>query len=181
MKRLALFAAPGARVRLRRRHGDEAMRTLAATLVYVVAAGLACGDPNAVSPPSAEWEGVWSITTSPLDSGGALEGTPEPTPFLLTIILNGALISDTFPTITWMQSSGTFSFPYGQASNAIAAHADTLLWRIYSVPGAGGTTCALVYTGALVAADSARGSVLVSGTNTLCAAANGGTWVGKRQ
>jgi hypothetical protein len=33
----------------------------------------------------------------------------------------------------------------------------------------------------LVAPDSARGSVLVSGTNTLCAAANGGSWVGKRQ
>ena len=99
----------------------------------VVAVGMACGDPNAVSPPSAEWEGVWSITTSVLDSGGALQGSPEPTPFLLTIdLFNG--ISDTFPTISWMSSGGTFSFPYGQPSNAIAAHADTLLWRIYSVP-----------------------------------------------
>jgi hypothetical protein len=157
------------------------MRPLTVTLACALATGLACGDPNAVSPPSADWEGIWSITTSPLDVGGALEGTPEPTPFLLTIILNGALISDTFPTITWMSSGGTFSFPYGQASNAIAAHADTLLWRIFSVPDGTGKYCALVYSGALVAPDSARGSVLVSGTNTLCAAANGGTWVGKRQ
>ena len=155
------------------------MKALTVTLAGFVAVGLACGDPNAVSPPSVEWEGVWSITTSVLDSGGALQGTPEPTPFLLTIVLfNG--ISDTFPTISWMSSSGTFSFPYGQASNAIAAHADTLLWRIYSVPDTAGKACALVYTGALVAPDSARGSVLGSGTNTLCAAANGGTWVGKR-
>ena len=156
------------------------MRTLTVTLACVIATGLACSnDPT--SPPSQNWAGVWSITTSALDTGGALEGTPEPTPFLLTITLNGNTISDTFPTITWVQSSGTFSFPYGQPNNAIAAHADTLLWRIYSVPGAGGTTCTLVYNGALVAPDSARGSVLVSGTNTLCAAANGGTWVGKRQ
>jgi len=157
------------------------MKTLTVTLACALAAGLACGDPNAVSPPSAEWEGVWSITTSVLDSGGALKATPEPTPFLLTIVLNGNTISDTVPTISWTTPGGAFSFPYGQPNNAIAAHADTLLWRIFSVPGTGGSTCALVYTGALVAADSVRGSVLVSGTNTLCAAANGGTWVGKRQ
>jgi len=156
------------------------MRALTATLACALAAGLACSDPSAVSPPSADWEGVWSITTAVLDSGGALQGTPEPTPFLLTIdLFNG--ISDTFPTISWMSSGRTFSFPYGQPNNAIAAHADTLLWRIFSVPGAGGSTCALVYSGVLVAPDSARGSVLVSGTNTLCAAANGGTWVGKHQ
>jgi len=156
------------------------MRALTATLACVIATGLACGDPNAVSPPNADWEGVWSITTAVLDSGGSLQGTPEPTPFLLTIdLFNG--ISDTFPTISWTTSGGAFSFPYGQPNSAIAAHADTLLWRIFSVPGAGGSTCALVYSGVLVAPDSARGSVLVSGTNTLCAAANGGAWVGKHQ
>ena len=156
------------------------MTRLLAIVACVVAVETACGDPNAVPPPSADWEGVWSVTTSVLDSGGGLQGTPEPTPFLLTIdLFNG--ISDTFPTISWMSSGGTFSFPYGQPNNAIAAHADTLLWRVFSVPGAGGTTCALVYSGVLVAPDSARGGVLVSGTNTLCAAADGGTWVGKRQ
>ena len=154
------------------------MRALTATLACVVAVGLACGDSTA--PPSSNWAGVWSITTSVLDSGGTLEATPEPTPFLLTIVLNGNTLTDTFPTISWTTPGGAFSFPYGQMNNAIVAHADTLLWRIYSVPGAGGTTCTLVYHGALVAADSARGSVLVSGTNTLCAAANGGTWAGKR-
>ena len=149
-------------------------------LAGVVAGGLACGDPTAVSPPSAEWEGVWSISTSVLDNGGSLQGTPEPTPFLLTIdLFNG--ISDTFPTIGWMSSGGTFSFPYGQPDNAIAAHADTLLWRVFSVPDGTGKYCAPVYSGVLVAPDSAIGSVLVSGTNTLCAAANGGTWAGKRQ
>lgn len=156
------------------------MRALAGAFACALVVGVACGDPNAVSPPSADWEGVWSISTSVLDSGGTLQGTPEPKPFLLTIVLfNG--VSDSFPTISWMSSGATFSFPYGQPDNAITAHADTVLWRMYSVPDAAQKTCTLVYHGALVAADSARGSVLVSGSNPLCAVANGGTWVGKRQ
>src|SRR5258706_10352895 len=78
---------------------DEAMRALTATLACVVAVGLACGDSTA--PPSSNWAGVWSITTSVLDRGGTLEATPEPTPFLLTIVLNGNTLTDTFPTISW--------------------------------------------------------------------------------
>jgi len=155
------------------------MRALIVTLACGAAAALACGDSTA--PPSANWAGAWSVTTSVLDSGGALEGTPEPKPFLLTIVVNGNTLTDTFPTLSWIQPSGTFTFPAGQPNDAIVGHADTLLWRIYSVPDTGGKTCTLLYHGALVAPDSARGSVLVSGTNTLCAAANGGSWVGKRQ
>jgi len=154
------------------------MKALTGILACVLAVGVACTDSTA--PPSQNWAGTWSINTSVLDVGGSLEGTPEPKPFALTITLNGNAVSDTFPTVSWTSSGGTFSFPYGQPNNAIVAHADTVLWRIYSVPGAGGTTCTLVYHGALVAPDSANGSVLVSGSNTLCAAANGGTWAGKR-
>jgi hypothetical protein len=57
---------------------------------------------------------------------------------------------------------------------------DTLRWRIYSAPDTAGKTCTLVYSGVLVASDSARGSVLISGNSAQCAAASAGTWGGKR-
>jgi hypothetical protein len=147
-------------------------------LMVGAAAALACGDSTA--PPSANWDGVWSVRTSVLDAGGPLEGSIEPTPFSLTITVNGNTISDTFPTLMWAHSGGAWTFSFGAPNNAIVAHADTLRWRIYSAPDTLGRTCTLVYSGVLVASDSAQGSVLVSGTSALCAAANGGTWAGKR-
>ena len=148
-------------------------------IAFAAAAVWACGDSTA--PPSANWDGAWSVTTSTLDAGGALEGTLEPTPFLLTIVVNGNALSDTFPTLTWSEPSGAWMFPWGQPNDAIVGHADTLLWRVYSEPDTLGKTCTLVYRGVLVGSDSVRGSVLVSGTNAQCAAANGGSWAGKRQ
>jgi len=155
------------------------MQALAAGLACLVATGLACGDSTA--PPNPSWDGGWSVTTSTLDAGGVLEGMLEPTPFLLTIVVNGNALSDTFPTLTWSEPSGAWTFPWGQPNDAIVGHADTLLWRVYSEADTLGKTCTLVYRGVLVGTDSVRGSVLVSGTNAQCAAANGGSWAGKRQ
>jgi len=144
------------------------------------AAAAACNSSTAAPSPS--WPGSWSVTTSVLDQGGALEGTIQPTPFLLKITANGNALQDTFPTLKWMQmTGGSWTFPPGEPNDAIVGHADTLLWRAYSTPDGAGKTCTLVFNGLLVWSDSVRGSVLVSGTATACAAANGGTWAGKRQ
>lgn len=148
-------------------------------LATLALTALACGDSTA--PPNMNWDGVWSIRTSVLDSGGALEGNIEPTPFLLTIVVNGNAVSDTFPTLMWPHSGGAWTFSFGAPNNAIVAHADTLRWRIYSAPDTLGKTCTLIYSGVLVASDSAQGSVLVGGSSAQCAVANGGTWGGKRQ
>lgn len=154
------------------------MRLLPASLACAAAMGLACGDSTA--PPSANWDGVWSVRTSVLDAGGPLEGSIEPTPFSHTITVSGSTISDTFPNLTWATSGAAWTFSFGAPNNAIVAHADTLRWRIYSAPDTLGKTCTLIYSGVLVTSDSAQGSVLVSGTSALCATANGGTWGGKR-
>lgn len=147
-------------------------------LAAIVLSFLACGDSTA--PPSANWDGIWSVRTSVLDVGGPLEGSIEPTPFSHTITVNGNTISDTFPTLMWVHTGGAWTFSFGAPNNAIVAHADTLRWRIYSAPDTLGKTCTLVYSGVLVGSDSATGSVLVSGTSAQCAVANGGTWGGKR-
>lgn len=144
-------------------------------------AALACG--NSMAPPSPDLAGTWSVGTSRLDVGGALEGNLLPSPFLLKVTANGNTLSDTFPTLTWQLMTGgtAWTFPPGEPNNAIVGSADTLTFRIYSTPDAGSKTCTLVYRGILIGTDSLNGSVLVSGSAVSCAAANGGTWGGKRQ
>ena len=142
---------------------------------------LAC--TSSTAPPSPSLAGTWSVVTSTLDQGGALQGTLEPTPFLFKVTENGNTLSDSFPTLSWQLMTGgtAWTFPPGEPNNAIVGHADTLTWRMYSTPDASAKTCTLVYRGLLIANDSLNGSVLVSGSATSCAVANGGTWGAKRQ
>ena len=156
------------------------MRTLL-TAALAAAVTAACGSSTA--PPSPSLAGNWSVVTSTLDQGGALQGNLVPTPFLLKVTENGNTLSDSFPTLSWQLMTGgtAWTFPPGEPNNAIVGHADTLTLRIYSTPDGGGKTCTLVYRGVLIATDSLNGSVLVSGSAASCAVANGGTWGGKRQ
>jgi hypothetical protein len=155
------------------------MRVLLLMSAAAAAVAAACGDTNA--PPSPNLAGTYAVIISRLDSGGALNGTVAPSPFSLKVVQNGNALSDSFPTLVWSQATGgSWSFPPGEPNDQIVGHGDTLTWSAYSTADAGGKTCTLVLRG-LVVSDSVHGSVLVSGTATACAVANGGTWAGKRQ